>query len=164
VLPLPGHRVALPTHEVAQTYHDTLAEHGLSLGAFAHKVQQLALPGSYRRLLAHPLDFAWEVVRYADRTLPLTGTDLTALRGAPPPAGEPDGPLTALVLRFTLPPSTYATMLLRELTKQPSELAHQMLLNERAADADAVTPAPDDAATAPAAPLFADIAPEQSET
>ena len=71
----------------------------------------------------------WEILQYEDPTLPLAPTDLTRLRGEPDPTGEPGGSRTAARLEFTLPPSTYATMCLRELTKQSTELAHQLHLN-----------------------------------
>ena len=68
-------------------------------------------------------------MRYNDPTLSLVPTDLTRLRDEPAPIDAPDGRFVALVLEFTLPPSSYATMLLRELTKQPTNLAHQLTLN-----------------------------------
>ncbi len=52
-------------------------------------------------------------------------------------AGDPCGRHTALVLSFTLPQSTYATMALRELTKQSSSQAHQSQLTATAAAAAA---------------------------
>ena len=86
----------------------------------------------YRRLLARPAALEWKVLRYSDPTAPLALTDLARLRGEPEPAGEPDGARTALRLTFTLPSSTYATMLLRELTKQPTDVANQVRLGESA--------------------------------
>lgn len=43
------------------------------------------------------------------------------------------GPLVALLLSFQLPPSTYATMLIRELTKQSSASKYQKGLSAAAA-------------------------------
>ena len=65
------------------------------------------------------------------------------LRGEPEPEGVPGGALTAARLEFTLPSSTYATMCLRELTKQSTERGHQMQLNSAAADVPAPNPAED---------------------
>ncbi len=56
--------------------------------------------------------------------------------------------MRAVVLSFSLPPSTYATMLLRELTKQSTEITHQKGLNTRHA--------PDRAPEAPEAPPTAE--------
>ena len=54
----------------------------------------------------------------------------------PPPVGPASGaeaspsPLTALCLSFNLPKSCYATVFLRELTKQPMDKAHHTSLGE----------------------------------
>ena len=133
LLPLPGFKVALPRHAVAKVYEDVLAQWGLSAEKLAHRVKELALPGSYRRLLQRPLHLEWSILRYSDPTAPLAPTDLTRMRSQPDPLGDPEGTRIAVRLEFTLPPSTYATMCLRELTKQSSELGHQLSLNERAA-------------------------------
>ena len=133
LLPLPGFKVAMPRHAVAKVYEDVLAHWGLSAEKLAHRVKELALPGSYRRLLQRPLHLEWSILRYSDPTAPLAPTDLTRMRSQPDPLGDPEGTRTAVRLEFTLPPSTYATMCLRELTKQSSELGHQLSLNERAA-------------------------------
>ena len=175
VLPLPGHLTTLPTNAVGDFIRASLEEHGLTMGSFDHHSKEISLKGAYaaqfgaqffaahsaqfsdgsapslrryRRLLARPAALEWKVLRYSDPTAPLALTDLARLRGEPEPAGEPDGARTALRLTFTLPSSTYATMLLRELTKQSTELAHQNQLNAREVAAPA---APGDGAP-PAAP------------
>ena len=139
VLPLPGHRVRLPElPEVCAVYESMLRAEGLDADSLRHKVKELALPGSYRPLVQRPLDMQYAVLQYDDPTAPLAPTDLTRMRGEPDPTGVAGGRLTAARLEFTLPPSTYATMCLRELTKQSTDLAHQLHLNagaEAAADA-----------------------------
>jgi len=131
LLPLPGYKVALPQHDVAHVYPRVLSEWGLSSEQLEHRVKELALPGSYRRLLQRPLHMSWAILKYDDPTTSLAPTDLSRLRGLPDPTGEPDGERTAVRLEFQLPPSTYATMCLRELTKQSTELSHPLSLNER---------------------------------
>ena len=60
-------------------------------------------------------------------------------------------------LSFTLPPSSYATMCLRELTKQSTELGHQQALGAAADAAAATAAATAAAATAAAATADATV-------
>lgn len=129
VMPLPGYKVMLPTNEMAQVYTKLLESKGLTIDCFNHHVRELAQPGAYRPIVRRPIDLTWDFFRYSDPTKPLVQTDLAALRNEPLPQGDPTGPMRAVVLSFTLPSSTYATMLLRELTKQATDLAHQKELN-----------------------------------
>lgn len=48
----------------------------------------------------------------------------------PDPKGEDEGKYKALRIRFNLPKSSYATMLIRELTKHSTSYASQMELNK----------------------------------
>lgn len=66
----------------------------------------------------------YELLRYAHPDADLASTDLQALQGGAPPPPDGQGPLLGLRLAFTLPASCYATMLIRELTKQPTSVAH----------------------------------------
>lgn len=83
----------------------------------------------------------YELVRYRHPDADLATTDLQALQGAaaaaPVPPGddgggeEGEGRLLGLRLAFTLPASCYATMLIRELTKQPTSVAHHKALQQQ---------------------------------
>ena len=130
VLPLPGTKVVMPQNELAEVYTELLARQRLEPASFHHKVKEMVMPGAYRRLVQRPRDLSCQYFRYTDPRVPLARTDLARLRGDPEPQGVADGPRLAVVLRFTLPPSTYATMLLRELTKQSTDLTHQLELNQ----------------------------------
>ena len=132
LLPLPGFKTIMPTNEIAAEYGKLMKEVGLDESMMDHKVKELSLSGSYRKFLQKPIEMEWRILKYDDPQLPLTATDLSRLRGEPDPEGVVDGKRTAAVLEFTLPASTYATMCLRELTKQSTELSHQMQLNARA--------------------------------
>ena len=140
VLPVPGTDVIYPLNDVAAEYDRHLATHGLVRGSFAHHVRQFRLRGDYRRLLQRPSDLEWRIERYDDPTEPLVQTDIARLRGEPPRPCKASGERTALIICFTLPASSYATMLIRELTKQKTDKAHQIALN--------VTGGADDAAAA----------------
>ena len=129
LLTLPGHKALLPQHSVARKYTRLLADHGLSTSAFDHPIRSLAVRGSYRSLLVRPQHLRWNLMRYDDPTIPLALTDLDISRGLAEPEGVPSGRRLAVRLEFTLPPSSYATMCVRELTKQSSNAAHQRTLN-----------------------------------
>jgi tRNA(Glu) U13 pseudouridine synthase TruD len=102
---------------------------------------QSGLTGDYRRLVHVPRDLSWRLLRYSDPDDDsLTETDMDRAMGkgaggggggsavgggagggagadGDAPAITGSGPLLALDLSFDLPPSCYATMLVRELTK-----------------------------------------------
>lgn len=76
-----------------------------------------------------------QLLRYSHPDADLALTDLQALQGQQlPPAVGPDdaegGRLLGLRLAFTLPASCYATMLIRELTKQPTGAEHHKALQQ----------------------------------
>ena len=94
------------------------------------------LPGCYRPLLARPTDWAADVVPYRDPYATIEPTDMDLLASKPPaatadapPAATANGDAAAAArpvrwawrLQFTLPPSVYATMLLREVLHEPIE-------------------------------------------
>lgn len=89
--PLFGHRTTLATGHPGAWERALLAREGLTLASFRLGGKRLSPKGERRAVRAFPQALAWEVC----------------------PA--PDG--LALRLTFTLPPGTYATSLLRELTR-----------------------------------------------
>lgn len=105
------------------------------------------LPGAYRHLIYRPADMEWELLRYDAPNAELAVTDLQLLEHKrrcaaaaaadsklPPPLAPagitPGGRHIALRLSFTLPTSSYATMLIRELTKQPTDVEHHAALTQ----------------------------------
>lgn len=74
----------------------------------------------------------WELMKYNDDTDCLIQSDLEALRKEKAPENNPDGQFKALVLEFSLPSSTYATMALREILKSDTSVASQVGLHEKA--------------------------------
>lgn len=73
-------------------------------------------------------------MRYNDVTLPLTLSDLDVLEGKLPPKSIEDGSRIALKIEFSLPSSTYATMVLREILKTETSSHYQSLLNQQSDD------------------------------
>jgi tRNA pseudouridine13 synthase len=82
-------------------------------------------------LICTPKDVTFAVKVYHDPLQPLLNTDLMELSGSK--VGETkteDEPATlfGMVIGFTLPPSSYATIALRELTKRPTSSEYQSKL------------------------------------
>jgi hypothetical protein len=116
------------------------------------------MSGAYRRVVQQPQDLEWTLIEYDDSNADLAVTELTALRQTQSLDSEeetakgahvvvltpeqlaaegetntrPESRFTALQLKFTLPPGTYATMLLRELTKESTETQFQAQLSSTA--------------------------------
>ena len=133
VLPICGADSLLPTNEIGQFYTDSLAKDGLSLATFKTCTPVYRMSGAYRRLMQMPVDFSWRILRYGEPNADLALTELTGVRGQPTKVSGEEGPLRAVMLEFTLPPGTYATMLLRELTKESTETQFQAQLTAAAA-------------------------------
>lgn len=98
--------------------------------------------GAYRRLVLRPKDFQWAVMEYTDPNADLFETEVNLFRPPLEPAnvGKPAENrskfLRALRVSFTLTPGAYATMLLREVTKESTETEfHASLTAESSAEA-----------------------------
>jgi tRNA pseudouridine13 synthase len=120
VLPLPGSRILFPANDIAHVYHQIAQQDGLSLTVDCHKVKefsQSSLPGTYRHLIYKPHDLEYHATKYDDDK---HNEDLELNFANSNSAGR----FLALKLSFTLPSSTYATMLIRELTKMPTTVEY----------------------------------------
>lgn len=132
VLPLPGFAVAYPQHAVTDKYRAFLEAEGFTLDSFVNKrFRELSLPGGYRKVVQMPGDVNCTFLRYDDPNAPLTLSDAERLQGKPEPTSKPGGASGALRVEFSLPASTYATMMLRELTKEDTTKQRQRELNKK---------------------------------
>ncbi|XP_074050061.1 pseudouridylate synthase 7 homolog [Macrotis lagotis] len=129
VMPLPGFDVIYPKHKISDTYKDMLAADHLNINNMKHKIRDYSLSGAYRKIIIRPQEVSWEVVSYDDPRIPLFNTDLDNLEGKPPPMFAAEGKYRALKMDFSLPPSTYATMAIRELLKMDTSIKNQTQLN-----------------------------------
>eukprot|EP00039_Didymoeca_costata_P007887 m.104872 g.104872 ORF g.104872 m.104872 type:complete len:615 (-) comp13862_c0_seq3:107-1951(-) len=133
ILPIPGYSVLVPKNKIADEYHKILSQEGIPEASFDHKTKDYRLSGTYRNICVVPDDLKWEEREYTDVTLPLIQSDLTLLENK---IGDQDKQDTsskqhrrALILTFSLPPSTYATMLVREIIKSPTTSSYMASLN-----------------------------------
>jgi len=127
VLPLPGHNVLYPKNEIAHIYEILLQKDGISMTSSSHKVKefsQAVMPGGYRHVLYKPTDLEYSVLRYDNKETRLAQIDLDVLNGSSKLVLPENGKYLALKLSFSLPSSTYATMLIRELTKMPTSVEY----------------------------------------
>ncbi len=146
--------IALKYFCTGEYYHSLLAVDGLTMEDYSNCHPQYRMGGAYRRVFQQPGNFEWSIIDYDDTRADLAVTELTAIRAAQAVVNEETETVTAapvvaveattgtprytaLQLKFTLPPGTYATMLLRELTKESTESQfHSQLSNESHAKAD----------------------------
>ncbi|XP_077567235.1 pseudouridylate synthase 7 homolog [Stigmatopora nigra] len=129
VMPLPGFDVIYPTHHVGNGYKEMLSADGLDIDNMRHKIKDYSLAGAYRRVLIRPSDVSWDVIQYDDPKISLVHTDFEKIENKPAPVWEKEGKYRALRLEFSLPPSTYATMAIREVLKLDTSIKKQTQLN-----------------------------------
>ncbi|EMC92174.1 hypothetical protein BAUCODRAFT_78724 [Baudoinia panamericana UAMH 10762] len=146
VLPLPGFDVEYPANESGKFYEDFMgSEEGGKLDPHKMRRawKDVSLSGGYRKMMARPLKgvVEWEVKEYVQDEDQLVSTDLgrlqaqtsvngagalTSINGsaAPDMSDQPDGHSVemniskklAVIMKFQLGSSQYATVALRELT------------------------------------------------
>jgi tRNA pseudouridine13 synthase len=157
VLPLVGSKIRYPEGSSGDMLTTLLQKDGISKEAFA-KIgsidREIALGGDYRRVMCRPSDVSFEVLTYNDPRQPLIQTDLMKVMGTEINAvpidvdsisksisrpedkqiaenektAEGAAVIFGMVVGFSLPPSSYATIALRELTKRPTSSDYQSKL------------------------------------
>lgn len=135
VLPTPGFDIVYPSNEkLSQLYVDIMKNDGMDPLNMKRKVRDFSLAGSYRNVIQKPVDLEYKIIHYSIPTQQLVNTDLEILnshrakdngqkymkdkleRFVPDKGGDK----TAVILKFKLGVSAYATMALRELMKLES--------------------------------------------
>uniref|UniRef100_H2ZX24 Pseudouridylate synthase 7 homolog n=1 Tax=Latimeria chalumnae TaxID=7897 RepID=H2ZX24_LATCH len=129
VMPLPGFDVIYPQHKIGEAYKEMLVADNLDINKMRHKIKDYSLSGAYRKIIIRPQNVSWEVIGYDDNKIPLVHTDVDKLEGKPPPVFAEEGKYKALKMKFSLPPSTYATMAIREVLKMDTSIKNQTQLN-----------------------------------
>uniref|UniRef100_A0A669BST7 Pseudouridylate synthase 7 homolog n=1 Tax=Oreochromis niloticus TaxID=8128 RepID=A0A669BST7_ORENI len=129
VMPLPGFDVIYPTHHIGEGYRELLTADRLDIDNMRHKVKDYSLAGAYRRVIIRPTDVSWSVINYDDPRVSLVHSDFEKLENKPAPVFNKEGKYRALRMEFSLPPSTYATMAIREVLKLDTSIKKQTQLN-----------------------------------
>ncbi|XP_019399112.1 PREDICTED: pseudouridylate synthase 7 homolog [Crocodylus porosus] len=129
VMPLPGFDVIYPKHKIGDAYKEMLTADNLDINNMRHRIRDYSLSGAYRKIIIRPQNVNWEVVAYDDPKIPLFNTDLDKLEEKPLPVLPKEGKFRALKMEFSLPPSTYATMAIREVLKMDTSIKNQTQLN-----------------------------------
>jgi tRNA pseudouridine13 synthase len=131
VLPLIGAGTRDPENECGKVYDEYLEKQGLTRKMLDQlKDRDFNCAGDYRKVLCRPSDVDFTIMEYKDTLAPLMQTDLMKINGIDLDLGmgkedNPDEPLLAMVVGFTLPSSSYATIALRELMKRPTSSEYQ---------------------------------------
>ncbi|KAL7540680.1 hypothetical protein ACHAXR_010301 [Thalassiosira sp. AJA248-18] len=153
VLPLAGSKIQYPGGSAGELFDELMKKDGINRASFARIGaidREIALGGDYRKLICKPSDVSFEVLNYTDPLQPLLQTDLMKVKGVDITATtlctneehetskqstETEGKqenstdtMIGMVIGFSLPPSSYATIALRELTKRPTSSDYQSKL------------------------------------
>jgi len=128
-LPLPGYNVKYPKNFIYDYLKELMAQDSLDPDDMKRKNFYSSLPGGYRPIIRKPLDFEYNIIHYTD-LIPLTLTDLQEIQGVPLAPSDPNGKETGVLLKFKLDSATYATMVIREITKKPTSQIYQRELQK----------------------------------
>lgn len=81
-------------------------------------------------MIVRPDHLTWETVSYDDPTVSLVHTDYDRMTAVSEPVPVSDGQYHALKMKFDLPSSSYATMLVREILKTDTSPSYHSTLNK----------------------------------
>jgi tRNA pseudouridine13 synthase len=130
VLALPGYDVQYPKGAIGDYYQELLSNDDLTSEKFKNNLKVLSMGGAYRKVFIKPTEFQFKFLNYEMPNDDLILSDFSRLMKDPEIESKPEGKNRALVLDFKLPPSCYATMLLRELLKTDTSTQTQMQLQK----------------------------------
>ena len=135
VMPMVGHNVNLPKNvELAKIITDLLLKDGITMTNFAQMASQdsLSASGAYRKIVTKANDIVFDIVDMQNENEDLIAADYLKESDPTPviTVGENQTAVTkALRMRFNLKTSSYATMLIREVTRTSSAFSAQYKLS-----------------------------------
>jgi tRNA pseudouridine13 synthase len=142
VLPLVGTKIQYPKNSTGDYYDILLTQDSLSKADFVSiEDKDLSACGDYRKLICKPKDVDFKVKLYKDPIQPLIQTDLMKVQNVElecidldatladtPDSKQLEQLIVGMIVGFSLPPSAYATIALRELMKRPTAGEYQAQL------------------------------------
>lgn len=133
LVPVVGTKTVFPTNALGNVLKELLGDLGLTVAMFKTvQDREIRANGDYRKAIIHPKDFDYTIKEYYHPLQPLLQTDLMKLSGeeitVTPKEKEDSKTLVAMIVGFTLPSSSYATIALRELMKSPTSNEFQSKL------------------------------------
>ncbi|WWC85511.1 uncharacterized protein L201_000375 [Kwoniella dendrophila CBS 6074] len=146
VMPLPGWDIDYPGGEIGEKLMKILKLDELDGNKMRRDQRDFSLPGSYRRIIIKPISLNWNHLNYTDPDVSLVQSDEDKILNLNPPpsttiieqevqGGDDDqGKFKALKIELTLGSSTYATMVLREITREETSTWHQIGLTMNGQD------------------------------
>lgn len=136
VMPICGYKTRMPNHEELKgIILGIMAEDGITMETYEKHIQldSTSAWGSYRKLIGFASDIEYDVVDYQNLTEDLLTPNYNEQADPQPVVDyslEQERPVyRALRLKFSLRQSSYATMLLREVTKVSSAFNVQNALS-----------------------------------
>jgi tRNA pseudouridine13 synthase len=148
VLPLAGSKIKYPGGSSGDFFDELLKKDGIGKSDFARigtVDREIALCGDYRKLICKPENVSFEIRVYQDPLQPLLQTDLMKVKNIDVAAmklcssdeqnlnqevdqEDSNEMIFGMSIGFSLPPSSYATIALRELTKRSTSSEYQSKL------------------------------------
>ncbi|EAR87715.1 tRNA pseudouridine synthase D (macronuclear) [Tetrahymena thermophila SB210] len=127
LIPIIGGKLKIPENFNLNAYLTSILEKdGLDQQLFEKIQKEFFVEGGYRFLICQAEDVQYSINKYNEKNQDI----LTPYYNVQQDHSEENGKYSALCLKFTLAKGSYATMLIRELTKMPSDFDTQMGLNK----------------------------------
>ncbi|CCH40500.1 hypothetical protein BN7_33 [Wickerhamomyces ciferrii] len=135
VLPTPGFDINYPNiPDIKEAYKTIMSKDGLDPEDMTRKVKEFSFAGSYRNIIGKVKGLEYHVRHYEEPTQQLIYTDLELLhlkakeenKDIEQIIPEKGGSKTAIILKFQLDVSAYATMALREVMKADTSRRSEM--------------------------------------
>ncbi|CAF3325321.1 unnamed protein product [Rotaria socialis] len=115
VLPLPGYDIKYPLNDIYSWYRDLLNEDGIKIDQMKYQVKDYSLPGNYRQFIVRTGQVDYRIVHYDNMNDDPLQSDYDRLMNRDNNLQLESNKYKGLILVFSLPKSSYATMALREI-------------------------------------------------